>query len=87
MIVCILIVNSGKTNKEFNLRHDWNSLLSNNDSLLFTKYSKEFFPLADTLVCFFLRYKFLRSKNYINLIQIFTFDSLEFVFFYEASFE
>lgn len=41
---------TGKTNKEFNLRHDWNSLLSDNDSLLFTKYSKDFFPHADTLV-------------------------------------
>jgi len=34
----------GKTNKEFNLRHDWNSLLSDDDSLRFTKYSKLFFP-------------------------------------------
>ncbi|XP_076820048.1 FAD-dependent oxidoreductase domain-containing protein 2-like [Clavelina lepadiformis] len=41
---------TGKTNKEFNLRHDWNSLISDDESLKFTKYSKEFFPDADVLV-------------------------------------
>nr|XP_002127179.2 FAD-dependent oxidoreductase domain-containing protein 2 [Ciona intestinalis] len=43
-------VYTGKTNKEFNMRHDWNSLLSNDESLLMTKYSEEFFPPADVLV-------------------------------------
>lgn len=43
---------SGKTNKEFNMRHDWNSLLSDDESLLMTRYSKEFFPPADSLVSF-----------------------------------
>lgn len=38
---------TGKTNKEFNLRHDWNSLISNDESLQFTKYSKDMFPHAD----------------------------------------
>jgi len=41
---------TGKKNKEFNLRHDWNSLLSDNEDLLIKKYSKEFFPPADTMV-------------------------------------
>jgi len=41
---------SGKTNKEFNMRHDWNSLLSDDESLLMTHYSKKFFPDADDLV-------------------------------------
>ncbi|XP_015768238.1 PREDICTED: FAD-dependent oxidoreductase domain-containing protein 2-like [Acropora digitifera] len=40
----------GKTNKEFNMRHDWNSLLSDDESLLMTRYSKQFFPDADILV-------------------------------------
>lgn len=40
----------GKTNKEFNMRHDWNSLLSDDESLLMTRYSKKFFPDADDLV-------------------------------------
>ena len=40
----------GKTNKEFNLRHDWNSLLSDDETLRMTRYTKEFFPHADVLV-------------------------------------
>ncbi|KAI8734901.1 FAD-dependent oxidoreductase domain-containing protein 2 [Biomphalaria glabrata] len=42
--------NTGKVNKEFNLRHDWNSLLSHDPDLLVTKYSREIFPNADVLV-------------------------------------
>ncbi|XP_078483409.1 FAD-dependent oxidoreductase domain-containing protein 2-like [Ciona intestinalis] len=42
--------NTGKTNKEFNFRHDWNSLVSDDESLQITKYSEEFFPPADVLV-------------------------------------
>ncbi|KAK3705201.1 hypothetical protein QZH41_014001, partial [Actinostola sp. cb2023] len=41
---------TGKTNKEFNLRHDWNSLISDDESLLMKYYSKEFFPHADHYV-------------------------------------
>ncbi|NJL26853.1 MAG: NAD(P)-binding domain-containing protein [Thermoanaerobaculia bacterium] len=40
---------NGYPEKDFNLRHDWNSLISDDDSLLFTKYSKELFPHADDL--------------------------------------
>jgi thioredoxin reductase len=35
---------------EFNERHDWNSLLSNNDSLKMARYSRKFYPSADELV-------------------------------------
>lgn len=35
---------TGKTNKEFNLRHDWNSLISDDESLKFSRYSRDFFP-------------------------------------------
>ncbi|XP_039209030.1 FAD-dependent oxidoreductase domain-containing protein 2 [Crotalus tigris] len=41
---------TGKSNSEFNLRHDWNSLLSHNNQLLFRHYSQDFFPDADTMV-------------------------------------
>ncbi|XP_067830804.1 FAD-dependent oxidoreductase domain-containing protein 2 [Heptranchias perlo] len=41
---------TGKQNKEFNLRHDWNSLLSHDDNLLYKHYSKDFFPHADSMV-------------------------------------
>lgn len=46
----LFFIISGKTNKEFNMRHDWNSLLSDDESLLMTRYSKKFFPNADDLV-------------------------------------
>ncbi|KAM4722839.1 FAD-dependent oxidoreductase domain-containing protein 2 [Rhinophrynus dorsalis] len=41
---------TGRKNSEFNLRHDWNSLLSRNGSLQFGHYSFEFFPHADDMV-------------------------------------
>ncbi|MEE6511949.1 hypothetical protein FKM82_018845 [Ascaphus truei] len=41
---------TGRRNREFNLRHDWNSLLSRDGRLLFGRYSHEFFPHADDMV-------------------------------------
>ena len=41
---------TGTTNYEFNMRHDWNSLICNNRSLEMRHYSKEYFPGADTYV-------------------------------------
>jgi len=40
---------TGEKNKEFNLRHDWNSLLSHDESLLFRHYSEEMFPPRESL--------------------------------------
>lgn len=37
------------TEDDFNWRHDWNSLLSDDSSMRFTRYSDELFPHADTL--------------------------------------
>uniref|UniRef100_H2YH93 FAD-dependent oxidoreductase domain-containing protein 2 n=1 Tax=Ciona savignyi TaxID=51511 RepID=H2YH93_CIOSA len=50
LLISINKRNTGKTNKEFNFRHDWNSLVSHDESLQMTKYSEDFFPPADTLV-------------------------------------
>ncbi|XP_075689623.1 FAD-dependent oxidoreductase domain-containing protein 2 isoform X2 [Rhinoderma darwinii] len=41
---------TGRTNKEFNFRHDWNSLLSQDELLRFWNYSRDFFPHADDMV-------------------------------------
>ncbi|XP_071943865.1 FAD-dependent oxidoreductase domain-containing protein 2-like [Antedon mediterranea] len=41
---------TGQTNKEFNFRHDWNSLISDDESLQMRYYSKDFFPQADIFV-------------------------------------
>ncbi|CAF4018527.1 unnamed protein product [Rotaria sp. Silwood2] len=42
--------NTGEKNRKFNLRHDWNSLLSDDDHLRFTHRSKQLFPSADLMV-------------------------------------
>ena len=49
-LISINKVYTGSENKEFNLRHDWNSLLSEDESLLFKNYSKEYYPHADVMV-------------------------------------
>ncbi|XP_045443479.1 FAD-dependent oxidoreductase domain-containing protein 2 isoform X3 [Pipistrellus kuhlii] len=41
---------TGRTNSEFNLRHDWNSLLSHDPRLLFRHYSRAYFPDAGDMV-------------------------------------
>ena len=41
---------TGSSNPEFNLRMDWNSLLSDDPDLRFTEYSARFFPEADVFV-------------------------------------
>ena len=48
--------NTGKKNKEFNMRHDWNSLLSHDESLLMKHYSKEFFPQRHTYLTYLKDY-------------------------------
>lgn len=55
---------TGDTDSERNLRMDWNSLLSDNDDLLFTKYSDKFFPSADTFVDYLEDYY---QKHQINV--------------------
>src|SRR5499426_1413185 len=41
---------TGWTDPELNLRVDWNSLLSDDPGLLFTKYSERYFPEAEDMV-------------------------------------
>ncbi|KAL3236874.1 hypothetical protein MRX96_022129 [Rhipicephalus microplus] len=44
-------------NPEYNLRHDWNSLLSDDPSLLFKHFSKDYYPQADVLVKYLDEYR------------------------------
>lgn len=39
------------------MRHDWNSLLSDNEDLRFTKYSKVMFPNADLMLDYLRDYQ------------------------------
>ncbi|XP_029943197.1 FAD-dependent oxidoreductase domain-containing protein 2-like isoform X3 [Salarias fasciatus] len=47
-LISINKIHTGRQNREFNLRHDWNSLLSDDPNLLFKRVSREFYPPADT---------------------------------------
>lgn len=51
---------TGSTHPEFNLRHDWNSLLSD-DGIKFTDYDKQLFPSADNLLKYLA--DFVKSEN------------------------
>ena len=41
---------TGSNCPEFNMRHDWNSLLCHDDDFRLKNYDKKFFPHADNLV-------------------------------------
>lgn len=46
-LISINKIHTGRQNREFNLRHDWNSLLSDHPDLLMKRVSSEFYPPAD----------------------------------------
>jgi thioredoxin reductase len=49
-LISINKVHSGYTDPEQRMRMDWNSLLSDDPELLFTRYSPRYFPHADDMV-------------------------------------
>ncbi len=49
-LISINKVFTGYDDPNYNLRWDWNSLISENDDLKFTKYTKKYFPDADLMV-------------------------------------
>jgi thioredoxin reductase len=49
-LISINKVFTGSDDPEFNLRSDWNSLLTDDPALLFKNYSRRYFPGADDLV-------------------------------------
>ncbi|XP_028841516.1 FAD-dependent oxidoreductase domain-containing protein 2 [Denticeps clupeoides] len=46
-LISINKIYTGRQNREFSLRHDWNSLLSDRPDLLFKRISRDFYPDAD----------------------------------------
>ncbi|XP_072561092.1 FAD-dependent oxidoreductase domain-containing protein 2 [Paramormyrops kingsleyae] len=48
-LISINKIYTGRQNREFNLRHDWNSLLSHKPDLLFQRVSTQLYPDADDL--------------------------------------
>lgn len=49
-LISINKVHTGTNDPELRLRHDWNSLLTDDHSHLFRDYSEEYFPPADALL-------------------------------------
>lgn len=49
-LISINKVYTGFDDPEVNLRYDWNSLLSDNNEVLFKHFSKDYFPTSDVLV-------------------------------------
>ncbi|KAM6957111.1 FAD-dependent oxidoreductase domain-containing protein 2 [Aplochiton taeniatus] len=47
-LISINKIYTGRQNREFNLRHDWNSLLSDRSDLLLQQITKDLYPEADT---------------------------------------
>ena len=64
---------TGTDDLDFNLRHDWNSLLSNDEDLLFTKYSEDYYPDHKDLVKYlndFARIHELNIEYNSNVLKI-----------------
>lgn len=55
-LISINKIHTGRQNREFNLRHDWNSLLSDKPDLLFQRVSGEFYPPADAFPLYLSMY-------------------------------
>lgn len=56
--------NTGSSDLDFNLRHDWNSLL-NDEGLLFTNYSRDYYPESADLVKYLGDFA---STNKLNIV-------------------
>ncbi|CAL9693465.1 unnamed protein product [Knipowitschia caucasica] len=56
-LISINKIHTGSNNREFNLRHDWNSLLSDKSDLLFRRVSSEFYPSADAFPLYLSLYE------------------------------
>lgn len=63
-LISINKVYTGSTNPEFNLRHDWNSILTDDYSLNFSSFDQNFFPSADNLVKYLNHYV---DQNQLNV--------------------
>lgn len=55
-LISINKIFTGSTDPEFNMRHDWNSLLTDDYGIRFPTYDEKFFPDADNLVKYLADY-------------------------------
>ena len=62
---------TGSSDPEFNMRHDWNSLISDDFELLFKDFDEKFFPDADSLLSYLSEFvnKFSINIRYNTFIH------------------
>lgn len=63
-LISINKVFTGSEDRDLNMRWDWNSLICEDEELLFKKYSKEYFPPADRYVDYLQDFT---TKNELNI--------------------
>jgi len=66
----------GNDEPDFKLRHDWNSLLSD-ENLLFTDYSKDFYPDKKDLVRYLNDYAITNNLNIIYGMNVLNIDKID----------
>ncbi|MCM3266639.1 NAD(P)-binding domain-containing protein [Streptomyces thermoviolaceus] len=72
-LISINKVNTGYKDPELALRMDWNSLLTDDPDLLFTRYSERYFPHADDLVRYlgdFARRSGVRAEYGVRVTRV-----------------
>ncbi|XP_030649704.1 FAD-dependent oxidoreductase domain-containing protein 2 [Chanos chanos] len=72
-LISINKIYTGRRNREFNLRHDWNSLLSDRSDLLFQQISRDLYPPADAFpryLSMFVKELGLRVKYGVDIGKI-----------------
>ena len=73
-LISINKVHSKSKNAEFNLRHDWNSLLSKNSKIRLKKFSPDYYPHANDFVKYlnyFKKYYKINVKYNTNVKKIY----------------
>ncbi|MGH1487012.1 MAG: NAD(P)-binding domain-containing protein [Cellvibrionaceae bacterium] len=68
---------TGHSHPDFNMRHDWNSLLCDDNSISFRDYDTEFFPHADSMVSYINDYTQKFNINVLYNIDITTVEKNE----------
>jgi thioredoxin reductase len=66
----------GRDDPDFKLRHDWNSLLSD-ENLLFTNYSKDFYPDKKDLVRYLNDFAIINNLNILYGMNVLSIDKID----------
>ena len=70
---------------EVHMRYDWNSLLSDNEELVFRKYTEDFFPNADIMVNYMNDFSKINNLNVVEGINIININKKKDIFYLRYS--